>query len=1028
MKLRSTIYTSDKVAAARRNVQQYDWARKLKDDAVGKAERYVGLGHEFLWRLVPPQTLPRSYGVNQKLGSPVTGKDIDRFGNYPYTGDPASAPWKIVDPSSGMTFPTNDFGAYYESGLDEQAIFRPELADRSLLVNELYPEKGPYWGVDDGFGWVDEHGSRYTFVAYYVHWFLWHGNNTGMIQDSVNSLRDAYILTGDIRYARAGTVLLDRIADVYPELDVSVYDKAVFLNSHGGESGRGKAVGSIWETALVKDFLSAYDAFFPAMDDEETIVFLARKAAACKLAAAKNSGDAIRRNIEEGIVKQVFPAVKEAAIFGNMGFHQSALALAAVVYDTLPETREWLDFTLRPGRRESNPDWHVTGGGLAAALVNDVDRDGHGDEAAPHYNRLWLSTFQTVADILQGYDLCPEFDLYRHVKYKKMYAAMYPLLLNGKFTAQIGDSGKTGNPEPPALIREAVKAFEAYGDPIYAQMAFYLNGNRLDGIHGDIYSADPESFVKRIKQAIPEHGTLSLGSVNLTGYGFAALRDGEAGVQHDGKPCCGTMRDLWLYYGRSAGHGHRDALNLGLHAFGMDLAPDLGYPEYADTKDRHRFEWVQHTISHNTVTVDNGKQKTQWCGRPRYFDDGAFVKLIDVEAPEAYPQTELYRRTAAIVRIDEGHSYMVDLFRVKGGTEHHYSFHGPEGDTAVEGLELVSQPTGTYAGPEAEYGERQDSVEGTGYEGSGFHYLKNVRHDASPGDRFSVDWNAVDTWGLLERPGPVHLRLTMLGAYDRVSLAEGVPPRNKPGNPSSLTYAIVRRSSEDGLPLESMFSSIIEPYRETSQVRAVRSLPVRDEVSGSTPSDFEVKAICVTLEDGRTDTIVSALNTGSKYRIGEGLLFCGSFGVISERGGQIEQAYVLGGTLLGYASTPVIDERSGRLEGTIADFTKELSESNEIIVRMNMQGIEPERLAGKMIYVENDGERNAVYSIKSAELLNAEGMASAEGVCQTVRLNIGDITLIRRYADSGDTSKGYRYDIAEGSAFSIPLSYERFLS
>ncbi|MDF2726361.1 MAG: bacterial Ig-like protein, partial [Paenibacillus sp.] len=132
------------------------------------------------------------------------------------------------------------------------------------------------------------------------------------------------------------------------------------------------------------------------------------------------------------------------------------------------------------------------------------------------------------------------------------------------------------------------------------------------------------------------------------------------------------------------------------------------------------------------------------------------------------------------------------------------------------------------------------------------------------------------------------------------------------------------------------------------------------------------------------------------------------------------------GTLLGYASTPVIDERTGRLEGTVADFTKELSESNEIVVRMNMQGIEPERLAGKMIYVENDGERNAVYSIKSAEPLNAEGTASAEGVRQTVRLNIGDTTLTRRYADSGDTSKGYRYDIAEGSAFSIPLSYERF--
>jgi hypothetical protein len=31
--------------------------------------------------------------------------------------------------------------------------------------------------------------------------------------------------------------------------------------------------------------------------------------------------------------------------------------------------------------------------------------------------------------------------------------------------------------------------------------------------------------------------------------------------------------------------------------------PDLGYPEYADSTNAHRLEFMQNTISHNTVIV-----------------------------------------------------------------------------------------------------------------------------------------------------------------------------------------------------------------------------------------------------------------------------------------------------------------------------------------------------------------------------------------------------------------------------------------
>ncbi|GAA3406310.1 carbohydrate binding domain-containing protein [Paenibacillus hodogayensis] len=1139
-KTRATYYTPAKVAAARDNVGQYSWAQSVRDGVLVRANKYLAKGLDFLWDSVPGPNLPRSYGVNQVLGSPITGRGIDVYGNYPYKADALNDPWKIVDPSSGYKFPTNDFGAYYRSGLDDHGLFQPALADRSLLVNTLYPEKGPTWGVDDGFGWVDDNGNRYTFIAYYTHWFLWYG--TGMIQDALQAFRDAYLYTGDVKYARAGAALLDRVADVYPDMDTMLHDKTVYLNSHGG-TGLGKAVGSIWETGLVKDFISAYDAFYPAMDDAQLISFLDGKASEYRLIYGKGTAGAIRRNIEDGIIRQVFPAVKAARIRGNDGMHQSALAMAAVVYDTLPETKQWLDFTFQTGGNTSNPPG-VTGGNILNTLISVVDRDGNGNEASPGYNALWLSSDQLTADILEGYDLYPNADLYDNVKFRKMFSAFYPLLLSEKYTANIGDTGSTGNPGISVLkIADMVKAFDKFGDPVYAQLAYFLNNNRADGIHSDIFTANPGDIAERIRSAVATHGPLHLDSSNLTGYGFTALRDGanvfnsfglsygfpgmsissnntdvklfeasgtmqlEAGapgsavtfdfhvaetddyeidllpfiapsygiyrISIDGQPIAvldfyggsnsntfevlgqkvltagthqisfegigknaassnykmgvrslnlldaqarqardeagpqgNTLRDMWMYYGRNTGHGHRDTLNLGIHAFGLDLSPDLGYPEFADSVDMHRAQWVVNTISHNTVVVDKKKQGAQWVADPKHFDDSGMVKLIDVEAPKVYPQTELYKRTTAMVKIDEANSYAVDFFRVKGGSDHHFSFHGAEGTATATGLNMVAQPTGTYAGPDVAYGQRVDDVAGSGYMGSGFHYLKNVSRDSSPPAQFSIDWKAVDTWKVLPTPANIHLRLTMLGQVDDVALADGVPPQNKPGNPGTLRYFVAHRNGTD---LDSVFTSVIEPYRDNPTIASI--VPATVKLGGVAVTGNEAKAVKVTLANGRIDYIVNALQRNIAYTIDDKLQFKGFLGVFSELNGEEVYRYVNDGSYIAPIAETVADA-AGALQGTVVSFTYEPSVHNEIVVAMDTSGTSAEDWIGSTIYVENDGVRNAAYRIAGALDLGS-GL---------YKLDIGDSTLIRSFVNPNNFGQGYMYDIAQGATFRIPLA------
>src|SRR5699024_3479397 len=58
------------------------------------------------------------------------------------------------------------------------------------------------------------------------------------------------------------------------------------------------------------------------------------------------------------------------------------------------------------------------------------------------------------------------------------------------------------------------------------------------------------------------------------------LLDEAAQIEQAQQQMGDTQRDLWMYYGRNTGHGHKDTLNIGLHAFGIDLSPDLGYPEF----------------------------------------------------------------------------------------------------------------------------------------------------------------------------------------------------------------------------------------------------------------------------------------------------------------------------------------------------------------------------------------------------------------------------------------------------------------
>lgn len=1008
-KTRRSFYTDEKIANARENIRKYSWAESKKKSAANKADEYVGK-EELLWNLVTTQELPRPATVAMKNDPktdycPYCNVHLrPKYGGTPWITNILSDPWKIKCPDCKRRFPSNDFGNYYKTGIDEYGNWNYELAKENgqeFLVNKLYPEKGDGWAVDDGYGYksgfVHPNGIEDVrlYIGYYNHYGIWR-NGFGILPDALSSLRDAYLLTGESKYGRAGAILMDRIADVYPEMDTSAFTG--YSHSDGG-SGLGKLVGCIADSSQSRDLALAYDAFWPAMDDPYVISFLSQKAEKYRMNNPKTHPQLIRANCDDGILRQIYIAVQDGSIRGNFGRYQEALAYAAVILDTLPETGEWIDFIFQSGDTSSQ------GCNVYAQIVEEVDRDGFGNEASPSYNRGWTVNLLSTAEVLKGYDKYPQADLYSHPKMQQMLRSSINLTLCSRFTPTIADSGTMGQDKTVYLPEHLRIVFNAIGDINAAKLLYYANGEKKDGINDGIYAKNPEAIQDAIENAIAENAALNLKSANLAGYGFAALRAGAFIRATNPQNVGDTQRDFWMYYGRSdAAHAHNDKLNLGIHAYGLDIAPDLGYPENSGANPQ-RLEWISQTLSHNTVTVNKASQKETTSAIPKHFDDAGKVKLMDVEASSAYNEASVYRRTLVMVDVNDDVSYGVDFFRVKGGNDHLYSFHALSEEAVVEGVTLQKQEGGSYAGVNVPWGEEQPGATHP----KGYNWLRNVERADNPGTgTFSADWKIKDFWKVLPVTLNLHLRLTMVNDFDlsEVTLADGAPPR-VPGNPTDVKYILARRTGNN---LDSLFTAVLEPYKNNRYLESIQAVPV--EIAGGTekPEDA-VKAVKVRHVDGREDYIVYATNNSVLYRV-DGLFdFRGFVGVYCVSDGENVYSYVNDGDVIGGASGI-----RKRLTGTVTGFTEEMSSSNKIIISPDEE-IAPEVLRGKYIYVDNGGDKSGDKYNGCYEILDAA--ASPQGI----ELDIGPVTLIKAYKNKYSFNMGYVYNIAKGQRFNIPLNY-----
>ncbi|MBQ7055134.1 MAG: Ig-like domain-containing protein, partial [Oscillospiraceae bacterium] len=544
--------------------------------------------------------------------------------------EPGSIAWNENDPRNAEWYAFYGYGVeggylnndLYEE-MDEKLGVRGWAVDdgfgyrQPYISKETAAEKGvpgydPRYIDKGGYAWYKD-GSRtgpvlYTYAANFAFEGIWQakGTNSAVMKSALKSLREAFLYTGDAKYGRAGAILLDKWADLYPYFEWAKW------RTFRTDSYLGTVCDPVDATYLAVELAESYDAFLPIYNDPYVVEYLSKSAPQYEMNGdgswkrdengnlipvnLKDSPGALRKNVEDNILLEIFNGVKHGRVIGNFGLHHSAVVTAAIVLDREPETGEMIDWAMRYGTGKvynsatvGNPEPNNTGAFAINHLLTAVDRDGNGNENSTQYNKFWVQYLLDVSEKLYKYTSQPgkeqykRYNLLDNPKFVKMFTAIPRLTLGGYYSPQMGDSDGTATATTNVVLDDCVAGFKYTGNRMLARVIYQENDNSVDGLHTSIYDAEPEKIKEDIKKIVDEDGGFSLESDLLSGFGFAALRAGAMNESANAATETNTQRDFALYFGMTNGHGHRDTLNLYMSAFGLNIAPDLGYPKATGT-------------------------------------------------------------------------------------------------------------------------------------------------------------------------------------------------------------------------------------------------------------------------------------------------------------------------------------------------------------------------------------------------------------------------------------------------------------
>lgn len=839
-KERSVFYPAKVLQVMQKNAGSDPWAMEVRQQAIRTAEPWVQMSDDAIWELMVPCTITRSWMVWSNGFCPACKASVTM---YNWKIAPFEKPWKVQCPHCKEYFPKNDFERFYRSGLDEHGIFDPQLADRSLLYNTDHPDpQDPLhrFGVDDGEGYSDG-SNRWRFIGAYLIYGQW----KQLVVTGVRSLAAAYVLTGEVPFAHKAAVLLDRIADVYGQFDFSQqgmsYERRDPVIGHG--------YVSVWHDGCeeTRELVLAYDMIYEAMAKDAALVpFLKEKAQTYKPANAKSSVASIRQNIEQGLMQDVLQ--HRYKVESNFPRTDALFAIIETVRDwprNRARVQELIDAFISKGTAVDGLSGEKGLSGYSAGLSRSL---------APFlslYSRLEPGFLASLVK--------------RHPDLKKTFRFHADTWFNTSYYPKVGDTGMFGQKNEQyvgvSFSKNPVAAeFSAYAftsaqslfwqlyeitqDPLYVQILYRENGSSSAGLPFDILQENPKEFQARVDQVVAGHGTeLKSSSFNMEKWCLAML-------------CSGTgqaRRAVWIDYDIGGNHCHADAMNIGLFARGLDLLPGFGYPAvqfggwYAP-----KALWYRRTAAHNTVVVNGQDQmpgigeretapiaeqlnplKAHVGGKTLAWLPGEQIQGIRVGDSRLYRSVNLqqYDRTVCLIDCNEQDFYVLDLFRVRGGSDHTKFNHGYFGELTSTGLTLA---------PQADFGFNTE--------------MKEFKGDAHPSPDWQAVWAIKDHYGYLPPGQQVRLRY-----LDATTLVEAILARSwiafgfQNDQTEWIPSLLLRRRGQDSLA--TAFVGVWDVFEKESRIERLRRAG-HLTVDGTDASEMDV-ALAVEMKDGGRDYIVA---------------------------------------------------------------------------------------------------------------------------------------------------------------------------
>ena len=498
----------------------------------------------------------------------------------------------------------------------------------------------------------------------------------------------------------------------------------------------------------------------------------------------------------------------------------------------------------------------------------------------------------------------------------------------------------------------ANELLKGYSDPVGYKCKF--DGTRYDNLNLAALVQLPSLRADAVSQklVLPDQTFLAIHDTQWPTLGPTCVPNQNSfllGAAGQGTLVSGSGDSLsmaTLHWGATSSHSHFDALNFNLWAKGVELISETQYQPRAGSKSTR--EWHTSTAAHATVVVNgldqgpkgkfgsNLRQKQpqdaisgvpdwQWrwisgscandSGDLRLFNtDFPEVQVIEADATKAYDKVAgvtMYRRTIALVRIDDNDVYVADIFRIKGANSYDYMLH-----SCLQRLQ-----------------ELKVSIPLKPMTGSLFGYLNNLQSATT-----DAEWIALFKLG-----EELQLLTFMAPAKDTTVIQASGPSMRGIGD---APFVVARRNGD-----QTTFVAVHHPVvGSKSRVRGIELLPTDCETS---------IALRVNL-DNRTDTIFSSVDRADICATKDGMQCRALFAHVATSASPAQNwAYMVDGDLLRTPHGTIEGEVSYQGTITATTSTERGDSANGFVVAEQLPM--GRSLMGSAVIVDQAGEMSWSY-------------------------------------------------------------------